>query len=265
MADAKALVEKLYRAFNDPGFLGLGGTDEEGCLDALRTARDQGIMRDVDALYAKTYPAELNLKDELDDELSGDDFDQAMAYYNEGMQAPADSRTAGTGASGTRGSGSGMPTAKVPVHGTLAPGSPGTVWVELLDDERKPLPGARCRLAGGTEAFTADENGIVELPIRAGASQIEIEWEEKDAAPDDGPDLPRYYWNQTLQLDVLGDDESALSRQLSNLSFDGQDLKQQVLSYQEFYGQPRTGNIGDIQAELSQRIKNQDRMETRNA
>ncbi|MBW8887400.1 MAG: hypothetical protein JF616_06525 [Fibrobacteres bacterium] len=88
-ADAATLVKRLYDAFNDPGFLGLGGTDEDGVFAALKQARDQGNMREVDALYHKTYPDEPTLRAELDDELSGDDLTKAVGYYDEGMKGPA--------------------------------------------------------------------------------------------------------------------------------------------------------------------------------
>jgi hypothetical protein len=84
----KSLVEKLYKAFNDPGVLGMGGTDEEAVMEALEIAKEKGLMREVDALYRETYLGEPSLKEELDDELSGDDFKAAMKLYDEGMKGP---------------------------------------------------------------------------------------------------------------------------------------------------------------------------------
>ena len=121
MADAKSIVEKLYRAFNDPGFLGMGGTDEEGVLEALRLAKDQEIMKDVDTLYTSTYPGELNLKDEIDDELSGDDFDAAMKLYDEGMKAEPKAQPAAAGSTGGGRGTSNTPIPQVPVLGTMVP------------------------------------------------------------------------------------------------------------------------------------------------
>jgi hypothetical protein len=119
MANARAIVEKLYQAFNDPGFLGLGGTDEEGVLAALKTAKEQGIMKEVDALYHESYPTELNLKDELDDELSGKDFESAMKMYNEGMSAEKVAPTEGS--ANPRG-------ASHVVNGTLSPQGREAKW-----------------------------------------------------------------------------------------------------------------------------------------
>jgi hypothetical protein len=120
IADARALVKKLYEAFGDSGFLGLGGTDEEGVLAALKSARDQGLMRDVEALYRQTYPDEPSLKDEIDDELSGDEFATAMKYYDEGMKAPSTPAPAARGKSSGGGTAT-TPAPLLPVRGTLAP------------------------------------------------------------------------------------------------------------------------------------------------
>lgn len=192
--EVKALAEKLYLAFNDSGFLGMGGTDEEGVLGTLRTARDKGLMRAVEAQYRKAYPGEPGLKEELDDELSGEEFETAMRLYDEGMQAQ-DMPGADTGSGPASSGPAGM------VLGTLAPGSPASVQIQLLDHDLKPMPGAACRLASKPDqVFRADEEGWVELPIHAGVSFVEIEWEAEDAAPDESPDLPRFYYGRAVPL-----------------------------------------------------------------
>jgi len=79
------LVRRIYAAFNDPGFLGLGGTDEDEVMAVLTIARDRGMMRELSALYAQEHPGELSLEAELDDELGGRDYRQAMELYRQGM------------------------------------------------------------------------------------------------------------------------------------------------------------------------------------
>lgn len=229
MADAKAIVDKLYRAFNDPGFLGLGGTDEEGALEALRMAKDQGIMRDVDALYAKTYPTELNLKDEIDDELSGDDFDQAMAYYDEGMKAESKDRTAAADGGGA-GAGGGTGRTQEPrlrVSGTLAP-NPNIVEFCLMDFDMAPSANAKCRLAGNPyKLYACDGNGKVSLPVPYGSESVDIEWTDGNGI---------FGFQQTVFLDVEGRDDETVSKQLSNLGFIGKDLSTQLGDFQEAIG-----------------------------
>lgn len=130
-ADAKAIADRLYAAFNDSGFLGMGGTDEDAISAALAEAKEKGLMREVEALYAQAHPDEPRLKEELEDELSGDDLDRALGLYDEGMRqppkpAPQPSNGSST-SSGTTGSPS--PTGSAgsssspfnPVHGTLTP------------------------------------------------------------------------------------------------------------------------------------------------
>lgn len=46
--NARSLVDRLYQGFNDSGFLGMGGTDEEAALEALKIARDMGLMKELD-------------------------------------------------------------------------------------------------------------------------------------------------------------------------------------------------------------------------
>jgi len=111
---AQALVERLYKAFNDSGFLGLGGTDEDAIFAALTDARDKNLMRDVDALYASNYPTDPKLRDELDDELSGDDLAKAVRIWEEGMARPAQPAAPATPAAGAKGPVN-------PVLGTLVP------------------------------------------------------------------------------------------------------------------------------------------------
>lgn len=137
-AEVQSLVEKLYAAFNDSGFMGMGGTDEDGVLAALKSARDQGLMKEVDALYRQSYPGEPGIKEELDDELSGDEFRTAMAYYEEGMK-PAAKQAAATGAE-TPGKGH-------VVHGTMGPRTPAQKWRDdvlavLSDLQRKMEEGS---------------------------------------------------------------------------------------------------------------------------
>lgn len=200
--EVETLVKKLYLAFNDSGFLGMGGTDEEGVLGTLRSARDKGLMREVDARYRKAYPEEPGLKEELDDELSGDEYETAMRIYDEGMQAQAKPQASAGGGSGPGG-------ASVPLHGTLAPGVPASIRIQVLNHDLNPMPRAVCRLAGATDrVFTADGEGMVEVPIHDGVSCVEIEWEDEDAAPDEGPDLPRFYYKRAVQLKHTGKAES---------------------------------------------------------
>jgi hypothetical protein len=104
---AQSLVDRLYAAFNDPGILGLGGTDEDAVMQALSEAKAKNLMHEVDALYNSRYAEkELNLKDELDDELSGEDYEKAMRLYDDGMAAPQDATASAR---------------KVAVHGTMTP------------------------------------------------------------------------------------------------------------------------------------------------
>ncbi|MEO7424478.1 MAG: hypothetical protein ABI036_04775 [Fibrobacteria bacterium] len=182
MADAKAIVDKLYQAFNDPGFLGLGGTDEESALEALKMAKDQGIMKDVDALYAKTYPDEPNLKDEIDDELGGDDFDAAIKLYDEGMKAETKSKSGDTAAE-KAGAGGGTGKTQEPqlrVSGTLTP-SLGTknVSLKLSDFDFKPYSSKACKVEtsdGSRILFEAETNvdGLLQGTVPASASRLKI-------------------------------------------------------------------------------------------
>lgn len=121
MSDAivESIVEKLYTAFNDPGFLGAGGTDEQGVLNALADAKKKKLMKEVEESYNLKYQeAELSLKDELDDELSGDDFTRAMQLYTDGLNAKSDDVMANTTAPGH----------VKPIAGTVTPSAakPGT-------------------------------------------------------------------------------------------------------------------------------------------
>lgn len=121
--DAQSLVKRLYDAFNDSGTLGLGGTDEKEVLAALETARNQGIMRDVEAIYNATYRDEPGLREELVDELSGDELKKALGLYEEGMTVP--SKNAST-VNAPPAAGSNGKTVKV--IGTVAPRSRHQKW-----------------------------------------------------------------------------------------------------------------------------------------
>jgi hypothetical protein len=79
------LVRRIYAAFNDSGFLGLGGTDEDEVLAVLTIARDRGMMAELRDLYAQEHPDEPGLEEELDDELSGKDYRSAMEVYRQGL------------------------------------------------------------------------------------------------------------------------------------------------------------------------------------
>ena len=87
MADVEPgqLARRLYDAFNIPGFLGLGGTDEDEVLKVLRIARDAGVMSEVKVIYSTEHPDELGLEEELYDELSGNDLRVALRLYREGL------------------------------------------------------------------------------------------------------------------------------------------------------------------------------------
>jgi hypothetical protein len=78
------LVKQLYDAFNYPGALGFGATDEEAVYAAFKEAGEKGIMLAVETRYNALYEKEeLSLRDELDDEFSGDELDKAVHLYNE--------------------------------------------------------------------------------------------------------------------------------------------------------------------------------------
>jgi hypothetical protein len=245
--NAASLVAKLYQAFNDSGFLGLGGTDEVGALAALTSARDQGLMREVDALYHKTYPDELNLKDELDDELSGDDFDTAMRLYDEGMQAAPKADAA---------AGSGGPRPENPVHGTLVPMAEA-FSICLLDFGLKPIPNAKCRLAEfPNQIQTADGSGLVTLPFPTGRKAIDIEWTERGA---EGPEGPIFALQQTVQLDFIGSDDGAVSKQLANLGFEGGTVSEQLEAFQGYLGGGKDEGFRNTRSELDGWINSQKR------
>ena len=168
--DARSLVAKLYQAFNDPGFLGLGGTDEDAVLAALTSARDQGIMRDVDALYHQSYPTELNLKDRLDDELSGDDFRNAMRLYDEGMAASPDSAVNSPAGNSSR----------VAIDGTVAPGRklpPKRFSARLNDFDSNPYAAKKCQLSSvdGSRVFfntTTNDDGLMEGDVPGSEKKV---------------------------------------------------------------------------------------------
>lgn len=75
-------VTRLYDAFN-AGFL--GSTDEDAVYDVLQKALDNGQMQPLARAYARQYPGELSLEDELYDELSGDELKKALRLYYKGL------------------------------------------------------------------------------------------------------------------------------------------------------------------------------------
>jgi hypothetical protein len=51
------------------------------------------------------------------------------------------------------------------------------VSICLLDFDKQPMPGARCRTVDDCETlYTADENGIVTIPVSVGAEAVDLEW-----------------------------------------------------------------------------------------
>lgn len=245
--EVKALVEKLYEAFDDSGFLGTGGTDEEGVLGVLRSAKDKGLMREVDALYHKTYPDEPNLKDELDDELSGDEFDAAMKLYDEGMSGQAKATPAKSQATGT--------SAKKPanpVQGTVVPNG-SIVEICLLDFDRMPMPMARCRLADAVDrVFRADQDGVVTLPAPMGKEIIEIEWRPdrlEEIDDDEG-----FFLQQSFRVDFAGEDDQSVANRLANLGFEGDSLDERLANYQKRFSGAEAGDFVAVRAELSEWI-----------
>jgi hypothetical protein len=81
-ADVENLVKRLHDAFNASGALGFGSTDEDAVYKAFEEAGDRGIMRDVETRYNALYEKdELSLRAELDDELSGEELEKAVALY----------------------------------------------------------------------------------------------------------------------------------------------------------------------------------------
>jgi hypothetical protein len=114
------LTRKLYAAFNDSGPLYLGGTDEEAVYDVLTYARDNHLTKELIDCYAKEYPGELSIEAELEDELSGDEYNKAIKLYQEGIAASsAPSKPPPPATS----SGSSAPSC---VAGTAAPGCPAS-------------------------------------------------------------------------------------------------------------------------------------------
>ncbi len=77
-------VSRLYEAFNAGLF---GGTDEDAVYDVLQKALDEGQMNPLARAYARQYPGELSLEDELYDELSGDELKKALRLYYKGLKS----------------------------------------------------------------------------------------------------------------------------------------------------------------------------------
>lgn len=104
-ADVENLVKRLHDAFNVSGALGFGSTDEEAVYKAFQDAGDKGIMREVEARYNALYETdELSLRDELDDEFSGDELKKAVELYEAAKKGKG-----GTGSGSSAGSPSDAP------------------------------------------------------------------------------------------------------------------------------------------------------------
>jgi hypothetical protein len=131
--DVQALVDRLYKAFNDSF---LGGTDEAEVSKVLTIAFNERMMRDVDKLYRSSYPNDLSLREEFDDELSGDDLEDAVRLWDEGMkQEPKPAPASNPAQSGPVN----------PVHATLTP-KPSAPSDEIEIDVEVPTPEERQRL-----------------------------------------------------------------------------------------------------------------------
>src|SRR5512133_1536018 len=74
-------VSRLYESFNAGLF---GGTDEDAVYDVLQKAFDEGQINALAQPYARQYPGELSLEDELYYELSGDELKKALRLYYKG-------------------------------------------------------------------------------------------------------------------------------------------------------------------------------------
>lgn len=136
-AEARAIADRIHAACNDSGFLGMGGTDEDALLAALSEARQKGLMREVEALYAQAHPGEPRLREELEDELSGDDLKRALALYDEGMRQPprpAPQHSPQPDQSSPNPGTAGSSSPFNPVHGTLTPNTRkvSLTWEEFL-------------------------------------------------------------------------------------------------------------------------------------
>lgn len=269
-AELRAMAAEFYEACNAAGILGIG-TDEEAIMHILGKAKDRGCMPALEAMYRKTYPDDLTMVQELDDELSGDEYDQAMALYQAGMAAGsgsasgsgipsgapgADGASSGPGGSSSQAgaaTGSGATDGpENPVHGTLAPEGK-YLRVQLLDWGREPVPFALCRRKDDPEkATTADAHGLAAIPVKRGEESVELEWGMASETAPDGC----FLFGQTFKVATEGEDDRSLSNRLWNLGFEGTEAADQLEQFRLSFGYTPSGDgeepgrSGDARADL---------------
>ncbi len=122
--------------------------------------------------------------------------------------------------------------------------------IRLTDPDKNPIPYARCRIADEPESiYDCDEFGIVEIPVKdRGKTSIDIEWERSESA-NDNTEL-RFFWKNTLRLNVDSQNDPPCETRLTHLGFYGNTLAEQVNEYQKYFNRDPTGNINDIRDEL---------------
>lgn len=122
--------------------------------------------------------------------------------------------------------------------------------IRLTDPAKIPVPHGKCRLADEPgKVYECDGDGIVEIPPRAGSKgPIELEWESREMA--DLGEAERFPWSCAFDVDLRSAEDAYCEKRLNHLGFDGETLPERVVEYQNHFGLPATGELGDIRTQL---------------
>jgi len=122
--------------------------------------------------------------------------------------------------------------------------------IRLTDPRKRPIPNGKCRVATDQATiYACDADGIVEIPLRdRGQTSLDLEWGSDDTAtPDGGNPFP---WSNTFSFPIRSAEDDVCAKRLYHLGFLGDALPDQVRAYQNYFGLPATGLLGDIRDKL---------------
>jgi len=227
-------VTTINDAFN-AGFF--GGTDEDTVYDVLQKALSAGQMNELACAYAKKFPGDHSLEDELYDELSGKELRRALQLYYPGLKK----RSAQQASSDAY---------EHLIDGTLVPLS---VELCLLDSNRKIVSDARCRRVDGKDSETVyvarNNDGVVRIPVELDAKSIMVEWGPTTGG--NAGEEQSFALSQVVSIPGRDDDEdTVMAKMLGNAGFGGDNLAEQKNAYEQFFKES-PANSADVYSALA--------------
>jgi hypothetical protein len=122
--------------------------------------------------------------------------------------------------------------------------------LRLIDETRKPIAQAPCRLSDGNNNSrdgVADDDGLINVVSANPPESCTVEWTLANPQQPAGT----FLFKREIFLQLGDDDDEAGRRRLSNLGyFDGSTLKENVEAFQADFGRSVTGVLADVKDDV---------------